>query len=316
MKAYRLTGPDNGLQLLDTKVVQPTANEVLIQVEACGLCHSDCHVIDGSGASWVKQIPITLGHEVAGTVIGLGEGVSEVQKGDRVAVALVPPACAIGLDYDGGYAKYACAPVSTLVPIPEKVSFEHAAVATDAIVTAYHAVVAEGGVGASTTVAIVGLGGLGAIGLRVAVLQGATVYGFDVDNSKLEAAKKNGAKDCFSSLEMANGINFDVIVDFVGITQTVVDGLSAVRRGGRLVLVGLGAKELTLPTFAIVFNQVVIKGSLGGTKDELATVLNLIADGKIEPVLEEIPFDEVNKGLHRLKEGQVTGRLFTRPRHA
>jgi propanol-preferring alcohol dehydrogenase len=312
MKAYRLSGSDAQLRLVDVKIPEPSAGEVLIQVEACGLCHSDCHIINGSGAAWVQR-PITLGHEVAGKIIGLGQGVSDVQLGDRVAVALVSPATAIGLDFDGGYAELATTPASTLVPIPDNVSFGQAAAATDAVLTAYHAVAIEAAVNASTTVAVVGLGGLGSIGLRVAALQGASVYGFDIDERRFEEANKNGAKGCFTSLAMAKDITFDVVVDFVGITETVTAALSAVKRRGRIVLVGLGSKELTLPTFPIVFKQVEIRGSLGGTKDGLATVLELISAGKLDPVLEEIPFEKVNEGLHRLETGQVNARLFTRP---
>lgn len=313
MKAYRWNGPDSGLQLQDIAVPQPSTGEVLIQVEACGLCHSDCHIISGPGGAWIEKRPITLGHEVAGKVIALGEGVSEVQIGDRVAVALIAPASAIGLNYDGGYAEYAVAPVKFLEPIPENVSFEQAAVATDAITSAYHAVVAEGGVTASTKVAIVGLGGLGSVGLKIASLQAAIVYGFDIDSTKFDAAMRDGAKACFSSLEDAKDVAFDVVVDFVGTTPTMVAALKAVKRSGRIVLTGLGDEQLTLPTIAIVNKCVEIRGSLGGTQEELRTVLALISAGKITPALEEVPFSKVNEGLLRLSAGQSSGRLFTRP---
>ncbi|RDL33316.1 Uncharacterized protein BP5553_08755 [Venustampulla echinocandica] len=313
MKAYRWNGPDSGLQLQDIAVPQPSTGEVLIQVEACGLCHSDCHIISGPGGAWIQQRPITLGHEVAGKVITLGEDVSEVQIGDRVAVALIAPTGGIGLNYDGGYAEYVVAPVKYLESIPENVSFEQAAVATDAITTAYHAVVTEGGVTASTNVAIVGLGGLGSVGLRIAVLQGAMVYGFDIDNRKFDAATRDGAKACFSRLEDAKDIVFDVVVDFVGITSTMAAALKAVKRSGRIVLTGLGGEQLTLPTFDIVYNSVEIRGSLGGTKEELRTVLALISAGKLNPTLEEVPFGKINESLCRLESGQASGRLFSKP---
>lgn len=313
MKAYRWNGPDSGLLLQDISVPQPSVGEVLIQVETCGLCHSDCHIISGTGGEWIQQRPITLGHEVAGKVVALGEGVSEVHIGDRVAVALIAPAGGIGLNYDGGYAEYAVVPVKYLESIPDNVNFEQASVATDAVTTAYHAVVAVGGVSASTTVAIVGLGGLGSVGLRIASLQGAIVYGFDIDSRKFEAATRDGAKVCFSSLEDAEDITFDVVVDFVGITSTMVAALKAVKESGRIVLAGLGDEQLTLPTMAIVHKNVEIRGSLGGTKEELRTVLALISAGKITPDLEEVPFGMVNESLHRLETGQAKGRLFTRP---
>ncbi|OBT82278.1 hypothetical protein VE02_09084 [Pseudogymnoascus sp. 03VT05] len=256
MKAYRWTGPNSGLHLEDIAVPEPSTAEV------------------------------------AGKVIALGEGVSEVNIGDRVAVALTGPAGEIGLNNDGGYAEYAIVPVKYLEPIPDNFSFEQASVATDAVATSYHAVVTTGGVTASTTVAIFGLGGLGSIGLRIASLQGAIVYGFDIDSSKFEAAKRD---------------------DFVGITSTMTAALDAVKPSGRIVLTGLGDEKLALPTFSIVHKSVEIRGSLGGTKEDLRTVLALISEGKITPDLEEIPFSKVNEGLLRLEAGQTKGRLFTRP---
>ncbi|OBT42745.1 hypothetical protein VE00_06566 [Pseudogymnoascus sp. WSF 3629] len=294
MKAYRWGGPNSGLHLQDIPIPEPSTAEVLIQVETCGLCHSDCHIISGTGGSWIQQRPITLGHEVAGKVIALGEGVSEVNIGDRVAVALVAPAGWIGLNYDGGYAEYAVVPVKYLEPIPDNVSFEQASIATDAV-------------------AIIGLGGLGSVGLRIASLQGATVYGFDIDGRKFEAAMRDRAKACFSSLEDAKDITFDVVVDFVGSTSTMTAALEAVKQSGRIVLTGLGDEKLALPTFSIVHKSVEIRGSLGGTKEELRTVLALISEGKITPDLEEVSFGKVNESLLRLEAGQTKGRLFIRP---
>jgi len=182
------------------------------------------------------------------------------------------------------------------------------------VLTAYHAVVSEAGVDVSTTVAIIGLGGLGSIGLRVAALQGATVFGIDTDESKFAAAYKNGAKSCFTCLEMAKDVALDVVVDFAGMSETMVAALGALKQGGRIVLVGLGSKELNLASFPIVFRQVEIRCSLGGNKAELVTVLALISVGKLAPVLGEVrlPFGKLAESLHRLGGGKAVGRLFTR----
>lgn len=310
MEAYRLFPDETQLRLVKVEIPRPSVEEVLIKVQACGLCHSDCHIMHGAG--WVKR-PRTLGHEVAGEIVGLGEGVFDVQLEDRVAVALMAPSSGIGLDFDGGFARYALAPAQNLVHIPPQVSFEQAAVATDAALTAYNAVVVEAKVDSATTVAILGLGGLGLFGLRFATLQGATVYGIDTDESKFEPAYASGAKSCANSLDCFKDVVFDVIVDFVGLTATVAAAVRYVKWKGRIVLVGLGDTELNLPTFPIVFKQLEIKGSLGGSKDELVVVLDLIAAGKIAPSLKEIPFSEVCEGYRRLESGQVKGRLFTRP---
>jgi propanol-preferring alcohol dehydrogenase len=112
---------------------------------------------------------------------------------------------------------------------------------------------------------------------------------------------------------MANYVALDVAVDFAGMSDTTVAALAALNQGGRIVLVGLGSKELNLASFPIVFRHVEIRGSLGGNKAELVTVLALISVGKLAPVLEELPFGKLAESLHRLGGGKAVGRLFTRP---
>ncbi|KAF7552099.1 hypothetical protein G7Z17_g4521 [Cylindrodendrum hubeiense] len=317
MKAYRWNGPGTGLQLQDVPVPEPSANEVLIEIKACGLCHSDCHIIDGSQASSVKKRPITLGHEVAGNVVAVGQGVETTWIGERVAVALgghpIRTPNTIGLQIDGGYAEFVVAMVASLVRVPEAVSFEQAAVATDCLTTAYHAVRGAGEVTAGMNVGIIGLGGLGTAGLRIAVLAGATVYGFDIDSRRFDKSVANGAKACFTGLEQVKDVVFDVIVDFVGKSSTMVAALDAIKFRGRIVLVGLAEPSISVPTFAIIWNKVEIRGCLGGSMEDLSNVLELIATKKLKPELEEIAFDRVNQGLHRLETGDVLGRLYTCP---
>jgi alcohol dehydrogenase, propanol-preferring len=186
-------------------------------------------------------------------------------------------------------------------------------VATDSISTAYHAVVTEGRVTGSTTVGIVGLGGLGLNGVAIASLQGATVYGFDIATEKFEDAIRSGATKCFFSLNDASDITFDVILDFAGVGTTTAAAIGAVKLGGTVVLVGLGAAEMTISTHVLVTRGVKIRGSIGASLQELQIVLDLIAAGKICPVIQEIPFSEVGEALGRLDRNEVLGRLFTRP---
>ncbi|KAJ5951952.1 Polyketide synthase enoylreductase [Penicillium vulpinum] len=318
MKAYRFHNVEAGLQLEDIDVPEVSSSEVLIAVKAAGLCHSDCHTLKGS--NWGGKFPITLGHEVAGTVVTLGKNVSNVKVGDRVAVALpgqpieeMEFSSVIGVGFDGGYAEYAAVPAKFLVPIPDNVTFEQAAVATDSISTAYHAILAEGKITTSTTVAVVGLGGVGMNGLHFAILQGARVYGFDIDPAKRDAAKRLGAIECFDSLDCIKDVSIDVIVDFVGLTATLSKAVTAVKLGGRIVAVGLGDPEITLPTFSLVSRAIELKGSIGASLEDFHAVLQLISSGDIRPVLECIPFSDVVDGLHRLERGGVPGRLYTIP---
>lgn len=319
MKAYLFDSVSEGLRLAQIDNPLPGPGDVVIDVKAAGLCHSDLHILNGSGTDWLLKRPIILGHEVAGIVRMLGPGVSDVQIGDRVAVALathpldeLDVSVAPGLGRDGGYAEQGVFPSSTLVHVPDAVALEQAAVATDSIATAYHAVVTEAAIDSGMRVAIIGLGGLGLAGVRTAAIRGATVFGVDIDPMTFAAALAQGSTECFTNItEVPRPI--DAVVDFAGVGTTTSESIAAVRLGGRVVVVGLGASQATINTHALVTRSVRLQGSLGASRVELAEVLNLIADGSITPVVEEVPFDSVPEALKHLERGTVNGRLYTRP---
>ncbi|KUJ07903.1 GroES-like protein [Mollisia scopiformis] len=319
MKAYQFEDASTGLQLRDIPVPKAKAGEVLLRVEAAGLCHTDCHIIGGHVDDWIRKRPITLGHEVAGVITELGSA-SEFKVGDRVAVSLPGHSTeepdwknAVGMGFDGGYAEFMTVSTKYVVPIPANVSFEQAAVAGDSILTAYHAVVHEAEVDSTKTVAVIGLGGVGINGVRIAALQGAIVYGIDIDEGKFEGAMKQGAKACFKNFEQASDIRFDAILDFAGVGTTTAAAVKAVKAGGQVVLVGMGAPIMELSTLAIVTRRIQLRGSLGASIPEFSQVLALISKGDIVPVLQEIPFEDVVEGLKRVERSEVNGRLFTRP---
>ncbi|PVH73682.1 GroES-like protein [Cadophora sp. DSE1049] len=314
MKAYQWDGPGHSsLVLRDVPVPEPGPAEVQIKIKACGLCHSDCHILDGSGAQWIKQRPITLGHEISAQISKLGEGVTEFHVGQRVGIALIPPATAMGLDFNGGYAEYAVAPAHTIVPLPDNLSYEQACVSVDAMASAYHAVVGTAGVTPDMTVGVIGLGGLGMTGFRTAVLTGAKAYACDLDNEKLETAKKAGAVAVSTDISNFKDIVFDVVFDFVGFEKTMLAAIDAVKREGIVVLVGMGSPKMTLPAGLIVMKNIQIRGSLGGRKNELGTIFDLIAQGKLVPEIEEVPFEQLNESLHRLESGKASKRMYVKP---
>ncbi|KAG8161493.1 hypothetical protein KVR01_008480 [Diaporthe batatas] len=322
MKAYRFLGAEEGMALHEVPVPTPGPGHALIQVKAAGLCHSDTHVLHGGGAAWMCKLPITLGHEIAGVITALGDGPSSssLKVGDRVAVACVGHPIqernfqeALGVGCDGGYADYAVAPLKNLVKLPDSVSFVAAAVATDSIATAYHAVVAEGQVSKSATVAVIGLGGLGLNGVAIAALRGARVFGVDINTDKFEQARAVGAVDCATSLAQFKDETFDVILDFAGAQPTVEAAVSTVRPGGCVVLVGLAAQKIQITTTSLVTNNVSLRGSTSASVQEFSEVLDLLASGSLEPCVEEIPFEDIPKGLEMLGRGEVNGRLYTIP---
>lgn len=318
MKAYEFETAKEGLRLSELPIPKPSSGEVLIHIEAAGICHSDAHALKGEG-SWLGKIPITLGHEGAGTVADIGPDVTGFKIGDRIGIALIPTddgdwGHIIGVGRDGSYAEKLLAPARTLVHLPDEVSFAQAAVANDSISTAYHAVVAEAMVTASTTVAIVGLGGLGLNGVRIAALQGATIYGVDIDEKKFADANSLGAKQCFKKLgDIPSDVVLDVVIDFAGMGVTTQDAMARVKSSGTVVLVGIGVPSFEISSHTLMLRSLILRGSRGATKDEYREVLRLIAAGLIVPKLEEVPFSKVPDSLQRLEKGDVVGRLFTRP---
>ncbi|RPK33300.1 alcohol dehydrogenase [Streptomyces sp. ADI93-02] len=319
MKAYRYVAMGSPLQCVELPDPIAEPGWVVLDVDVVGLCHSDVHVIDGV-IEPARRTPFTLGHEVAGTISALGEGVHGCRVGDRVAVAIiahpeVQAYYAPGIGLDGGYAERLVAHASTLVVLPDSVSSAQAAVATDSVVTAYHAVRTEARAKLGDVIAVVGLGGLGLNAVRSAVIAGATVYGVDINPGTFEDALAAGASECFTDFAAIAEVRPDAIIDFAGVGSTTYDAINAVRPRGRVVLVGLGTKNTRISNMNFVRKSVQLIGSYGASKDELRQVLRFIEDGRIEPTLEEIPFADLNDGLDRLRSGRVRGRLVTRPRH-
>lgn len=320
MQSFRFSGPDAPFQLETVPIPEPGPGQALIAVKAAGLCHTDAHYIDGHGIEMLPSLPMTLGHEVAGTVVKLGSEPSPVRVGDRVAIALAAHpvekatrATTIGLGYDGGYSEFAIGYYEHLVEIPDDVTYPQAAVATDSISTAYHATVVTGEVKPGTTVGVIGLGGLGLNAVAISVLQGAKVYGVDIDEAKYYEVESLGAVACSSTLSSFSDVVFDVILDFVGSTATISSALLAVKKGGTVVMVGLDGGNVAIPSILMVTKSISLTGSFGSAKEELVEVLKLIALGKIVPKLTEIPFEQVAEGLQELKGNRIKGRLFVRP---
>ncbi|WP_229849046.1 zinc-binding dehydrogenase [Streptomyces melanogenes] len=293
----------------------------MVDVEAAGLCHSDLHIMAGVelGAGLSVSTPLTLGHEGAGVISAVGAGVEDFAVGDRVGVALVvhpvgEMGFAPGVVCDGAFAERQLVRASALVRIPDGVSFAEAAVATDSVATAYHAVRAAGAVQAGERVAIIGLGGLGLNAVHVTVLLGADAYGVDISPAARTAAKEAGALSCWPDPGALNALAPDVIVDFVGGTATTTAAVEAVRPGGRVVLVGLSEETAPVPIASFVTRNVQLTGSLGASKDELRQVYDLIASDAFRPTVAEVDFHELPVAMDRLARGEVQGRLYTRPR--
>lgn len=315
MKAWQYPGQRQPIQLNDIPEPEPSPTQVIIDVRAAGLCHSDLMYME-TGDRGMPFLPMTQGHENAGVVSALGSQVEGFAVGDVVGVCssgVQPP---LGMFTPGGFADRLAADYRDLARVPAGLDLSLAALATDAGMTSYHAMAKAGGVEAGMKVGVIGFGGLGQIGARVAVLAGAEVHVAETKEDVWPIARQVGVTTCVKDAdEWAGGGNpmsggtFDLVVDYAGF-DTTQKAVNAVRRGGKVVQVGLGR-----PTFTLVAPTILgrtLQGSLGGTVQDIEEVFDLMLRSEITPVYEEIAFDEIGTGLERLRANQVTGRLVAR----
>lgn len=309
MQAWLFTGAHRPLELVKREEPRPGAGEVLIAVRGSGLCHSDVGRMDGTLTPFMpKKPPIVLGHEVAGIVTATGPDITGYSVGDRVVASGTQAFCP-GRDADGGYATHCVLPASCLLPLPDAVSFVQGAAATDAGQTSHHAVMVAGELRAGQRVGIVGLGGLGMTGARIAMLHGAEVYGAEPRREAWAAAKAQGVREVVEEVSRLAGFDLDLIVDFAGFGDTTSGAIAAVRPGGRVVQVGLGETEATISRMQLVARSVTLRGSGGGQPSDTAAVLDLMARGDLVIEASTIGFDAIPDGLERLKRGGVIGRI-------
>jgi propanol-preferring alcohol dehydrogenase len=306
MKAWHLL--ETGKPLVQVEIPDPVAGpgQVVVDIQAAGLCHSDISFMDGDIPGIPTHTPIVLGHEIAGVISALGAGVTGFAIGDPVGIAPVLHA-GPGVGRDGGYADKTLANVDELVPVPAGVTLAQAASATDAGATAYHAISTVGQVSAGQRVGIIGLGGLGQIGARVAVLLGAEVHATDVRPQLSEVATELGAASFTTTTAEFTALGLDTVVDFAGMNTTQT-ALAAAQVGGRVVQVGGGKPEATVRIVDFMLRHLELRGSLGATKDDLIAVYELLASGNLNPIITTVGFDDVAEGLDRLRRGESEGR--------
>lgn len=314
MKGWCFTATNAPLQLLDIDDPTPGDGEVVLDVKGAGLCHSDVGVmIDPIWMTRVAFTPLILGHEIAGVVSAVGPGVDNVKIGDRVGVCPTVGLGAPGFSRHGGFTtKYLAKPIE-LVPMPASLSFDLAAVGTDAGMTSYHAMVSRGRVQSGMKVGVIGLGGLGQIGARVAVLRGAEVHVAEPNEAAWPTAEEIGAQSIVRDATEWAGKGFDLIVDYAGFGTTTRAAVNAVRRAGTVVLVGMGKLEFTLDTMPMIISEINVLGSTGGTRGDVAEVYELFASGQVDPKMTKIDFLDIAKGLDDLQHHRITGRLVANP---
>ena len=312
MRGWLFSGTNKPLELIEKE--NPTAKPgwIVIDIKASGLCHSDVAALQDPG--WMPLFPngpVIMGHEFAGVVIEVGEGVDAFKVGDRVGANPMNRETKVtaGYTYDGGYAEQVTVPAEQCVIIPEGVSFPEGAASTDAGITSYRALFTIGQAKEGSKVGIVGVGGLGQFALQMAIIKGCEVYATDVSPEARALAAELGATKVFDSIADMAEAQCDVIVDFAGFGQTTADAIEAVRPQGTVVIVGMGRLDSNINTYSMITKEVKLLGSNGGSVEDLQGVYDCFATGKMNPQLVTIPFEEIDKGLEKLKNHEVKGRL-------
>ena len=312
MKGWEFTTTNVPLKVVEKPDPFATPGRVVIDVKAAGLCHSDVGALRDEG--WldiIQYTPIIMGHEIAGVISEVGEGVTGYKVGDRVGVCPVPKDGTLGPGYgfDGGYANKVSVAAEDLVPMPEGITFQQAAAGTDAGMTSYHAMFVTGEAKPGMKVGVIGIGGLGQIAARAAVVKGCEVYAVDTNPAARELAQTIGCKDVFENVSDLAAVAPELIVDYAGFGVTTAQAVDAVAPGGIVVLVGMGKLESTINTSSMILKAVQLRGSVGGNTDDIAAIYDLMASGDLDPFITEITFDEIGEGLARLERHEVKGRL-------
>lgn len=336
MKAAVLQEFKQPLVIQDVNQPKPEAGEVLIAVEACGVCHSDLHIVDGEWtqlAGIVKK-PLIPGHEIVGRVVEKGGAVHEFQIGDRVGVPWIHWTCGecefclegnenlcpkqkiTGVTVDGGYAEFVIAPASHALKIPDGLSSAEAAPLFCAGVTVYRAL-KQAKVSTGQRLAIFGIGGLGHIAVQMGRALGMEVIAIDVSEEKLELAKSLGASHTFhaASADLVKGLRrVGAHVALVTSAAKAAYDLAfrCVRPSGTLLIVGLPAENICFPPVAMAGKEIRIQASSVGTRQDLRDVLAMAAAGKIRCHIATRPLAEANVVLDQLRQGQVSGRIVLR----
>src|SRR5918992_1379645 len=358
MKSARIVRPKESLEVQDIKVPKPTGSQVLVKVLSAGVCHSDVHLWEGGYEGPERQFlkttdrgikyPLTPGHEIAGIVQDMGQDATSALVGNEAIkkeeeVIIYPwigdgvcPACRIGEENlcdkprslgiynDGGYAEYVLVPnYKYLVKMGDDMDTDTSAPLSCAGLTAYGAV-KNANVKPDDNVVIVGTGGLGLMAIQlVKAVTGAKIIAMDLDDKKLEVAKKAGADIIVNSkkedpakavMELTDKLGADAVIDFVNATKSVETDMQFLRKRAMLVLVGLFGGELRLSLVTMPTRAYKIIGSYTGSLKDMVELVSLAKRGVIKPIVSNrFKLDQAGVALQMLKDGKIVGRGIINP---
>ena len=339
------------LRRMERATPTPTGSEVLLKVIAAGVCHSDLHIWDGyydiGGGQKLKlldrgiKLPLTMGHENVGEVIGVGPDAKGVALGD---VRLIHPwmgcgvcpvckrgeenlclkPCSVGVHRGGGFATHLLVPNPRYLFDIGGVAPERAAPLACSGVTAYAALKKVGvDLISDEPVVMIGAGGVGLMALALhKAMGGKGAIVVDIDPAKREAARAAGATqvidgkaaDVVDQVKAATGGGAWSVIDFVGAGATVKLGVDATIKGGKVIVVGLFGGDVVVPTPFFPIKALTIQGSYVGSLPEMAELLDLVRrTGAPNVPIATRPLDQVNAALNDLRDGRVVGRVVITP---
>ena len=309
-------------------------SDLLIQLEACGICHSDLHLADGDWPQLARitKKPLILGHEIAGRVAQKGQDVRDFQIGERVGVPWIHSTCGqcefcqegnenlcarqqiTGVTVDGGFAEFVKAPASHSIRIPEALSPAEAAPLFCAGVTVYRAL-RRAQISSGQRLAIFGIGGLGHVAVQIAQHLGAEITAVDICEDKLELARSLGAASALNAasptvvkeIRSKGGVHVALVTSAAKAAYDMA--FSCLRPTGTLLVVGLPSQDLCFPAIVMAAAEVRIQATAVGTRKDLREVLALAGDGKIRCHVNTYPLEDSNEALEQLRHARVSGRL-------
>lgn len=331
MKAALITGVKQPLEVKQIPIPKIKNDEILVKMEFSGFCGTDHHVWNGELPTTLPRIP---GHEGVGIVVEAGPDVQHVKVGDCVGIPWLHDACGnceycfsgwetlcesqhnAGFTCDGTMSEYAVADPKYVARIPQGVDKARIAPILCAGLTVYKGIKVTGAK-AGNWVMITGLGGLGQLGVQYAKAMGFNVIGIDIDDAKLEQAKKYGASYAFNGRtqdvptlvkEVTNGGVHGVLVTAVS-RIAFSQALGAVRRGGCMVMIGLPSGDFPLNIANTVISGITIRGSIVGTRMDMLEAIQFFAEGKIQNEVVTDSLDNADKNMQLMDQGKILGRV-------
>lgn len=331
MKAAVVTEFGKPLDVREVEKPVVSDGSIVVRIEASGVCHTDLHAAEGD---WpVKPVPPFIpGHEGVGTVAEVGKGVRSVKEGDRVGVPWLHTACGrcrhcaggwetlcpeqvnTGYGTNGGFAEFVAADPDYVGHLPDEVDFAPGAPILCAGVTVYKGL-KETEAKPGQTVAIVGIGGLGHLAVQYAKAMGLHVIAVDISDDKLALATRSGADQVYNAAttdaaaEIGGAGGVEAVLVTAVSPDSFAQGVAMLARGGTMSLVGLPPGGFELPIFDVVLTRKTIRGSIVGTRNDLAEALAFAAEGKVASHFSVDKLDNINAIFERMRQGKIDGRI-------